>query len=153
MHIHQFPYISDIFLKIIKGRYYNKKIYPWVRNSQTLSANRNIKNILLNYYGYNIKKKCIKNNIFTNLNFEGVYDFSQKFNINKYYNSKFKNLILKKGTLFMVHPGKNYFLADVYDEIYNYRINEFNFLKSNLFKKLLNKYKIKLRKLKKVLKF
>lgn len=153
MHIHQFPCISDIFLKIIKSRYYNKEIYPWVRNSQTLSTNRNIKKILLNYYGSNMKKKCIKNNIFTNLNFEGIYDFNQKFNIKKYYNSKLKNLILKKGTLFMVHPGKNYFTADDYDEIYNYRINEFNFLKSIFFKKLLTKYKIKLQKLKKVLKF
>ena len=149
MHIHQFPCISDIFIKIIKKRYYNNKIYPWVRNSQNLLETKSLKKVLLNYYGTKFKKKLIQEKIFTNHNFEGIYDYNKKLNIKKYYKSILKNLVLRNGTLFMVHPGSNFYSADNYDEIYDYRINEFKFLQSNFFKKLLTKYNIKLGKLNK----
>lgn len=149
MHIHQFPCISDIFIKIIKNRYYINKIYPWVRNSQNLLETKSLKKVLLNYYGTKFKKKLIQEKIFTNHNFEGIYDYNKNLNIKKYYKSILKNLVLRKGTLFMVHPGSNFFATDNYDEIYDYRINEFKFLQSNFFKKLLTKYNIKLGKLNK----
>ena len=141
MYIHQFPVIANILIKILKSRY--QTYPPWVRNSFiNIEYKKDLKMKLISFYGAKLKKKLISNNIRTNYNFLGAYNFTHSFNLEKYYKIILKNL--KINTLLMTHPGKNDNYSNAFDDIYDFREKEYLFLKSNKFKECLSKEKIKI---------
>ena len=147
MHVHQFPYISDIFLNLLISRYEAKILDKiWIRNTQSnIIRKTSIKSKILSYYGKNFKKKLLNKNLKTNINFIGSYDFKKNFQIKNYYKTILYNFIDQ--TLLMTHPASNNYSNKNIDEIHAFRELEYNFLVSSEFNNLLKKNGIKIKKL------
>ncbi len=103
-HVHQFPQIQDIVLKVYNDYFPEKNVwmrstYPYLKTGQG-----DMKAKILAYFGARkFKQKLVENYIPHPPSFTGFYDFSPQAD----YSSLFSNWIQKAPnyTLIMCHPG------------------------------------------------
>ena len=139
-HVHQFSFINDIIISLIKDKY-KKDNYPWIRVCNDTFTNIIIrktsifKSILINLFSISFKKKIIKNSIEYNKGFSGFYNFSNSTN----FEYKFLNFLkkIKSEHLIMVHPGISDNKLHKLDSAVLSRDKEYNFLKSISYLKIL----------------
>jgi len=155
-HVHQYPSINKLLIKIVKKMELekkNEKIF-WIRathDSFLKIIRRNIsiiKSIRISLSGYFLKNNLQKQNIRFNNGFSGIYDFKDEYKL------KFENFLkyVNSGHLIMVHPGyvsKKFHLSDKVNES---REEEYKFLKSDDYLNLLEKNKCLLAPLSSILK-
>lgn len=136
-HIHQFPIIRDLVLKIAKTRYANTEL--WIRNTLPSKLTANPKTHVLTLLGgRTLKQQLIKQAIKTNEGFLGVYDFSGN------YQTHMKQWLTQaqENTLIMCHPSAR---CDPQDGIGAQRVKEYEFLVSEVFQNLLNQHSLTLK--------
>lgn len=138
-HVHHFPQIRKIILKIYQERLEGRGVYirsVAYNNSlfYLLGEKYRLKKLVLELTGARrFKQELIQNHILHNTSFSGVYDFPNNINILQYQKLfiSFLNNIQDQG-LIMCHPG----LACVYnnsDPISKSRSVEFEYFSSNSF--------------------
>lgn len=128
-HVHQFPQIRSIILKIYKQRLSDKTRYIRSTYPALTLAEYQLKGSILAYSGgKNLHAALKKKNIPHNSHFTGVYDFAN----NTDYRSLFNRwLSLVSGpTLMMCHPGEGQLAGD---PIADTRIIEMNYFSSDDF--------------------
>ena len=145
-HIHQFPLVRDILLKVYEENFADKHPYIRVSTNSLLKAAQSPiargKNcVIFMTGGYKLRKILNKRNISYNKSFYGAYNFSIQENYKKYF-SYFLSQI-DEGGIIMCHPAKAKFY-DQQDPIAEARIEEYTFLKSADFHTLCEIFKINL---------
>jgi len=129
-HVHHLPIIRDVLMRFIKDNQLTDKLY--IRNAKAMLNNNSfgnkVKTLIINQTGANVFSKMLrKENMLHNRSFAGVYSFNDKQNYRETFLS-FVNVVDNHG-LIMCHPG----LQDKADVIGGARLNEFNYLNSDLF--------------------
>jgi chitin disaccharide deacetylase len=145
-HIHQFPLVRDVLLKVYEENFPSK--YPYIRvstNSLLKAVQSPIARgkhcVIFMTGGYRLKKMLDKRNIFYNKSFYGAYSFSMRGNYKNYF-SYFLSQV-DEGGIIMCHPAT----AGIYDQqdpIAEARIEEYMFLKSADFHTLCETFEINL---------
>jgi predicted glycoside hydrolase/deacetylase ChbG (UPF0249 family) len=145
-HIHQFPLVRDILLKVYEENFPGK--YPYIRvstNSLLKAVQSPIARgkhcVIFMTGGYRLKKILEKRNISHNKSFYGAYSFSMRGNYKNYF-SYFLSQV-DEGGLIMCHPATAGFY-DQQDPITEARIEEYTFLKSADFHTLCETFEINL---------
>ena len=140
-HVHQFPVIQSVIVNQIE-KYYKPGSYPYVRVTTPVIEKKidPFKAFIILLYGaHSLKKKLIERNIKYNKAFAGIYKFKNYQNFPVYMESWLDNM--PDSTLMMCHPGSSNSTRDS-DPISESRYNEYDFLKSNDFSRLCEKYNI-----------
>jgi predicted glycoside hydrolase/deacetylase ChbG (UPF0249 family) len=144
-HVHQFPIIRDVLLEVYEERLRDHGCYvrciddpQAIWNAKTVAYT---KKLILQLTGAKtFKRSLVARQIPHNQSFSGVYSFQ---NVDK-YESLF-GLFLKdiqQGGLIMCHPGLED--AGSQDVIRHSRSNEYSFIKSDQYLKLLDEAKVRL---------
>lgn len=132
-HVHQFPYIRQILLKILAERYSHR--IP-IRNTETFQPELKAK-IIYMLGGSALKKTLRQNDWAHNASFGGIYNFNTDLNALK---NMWENWLAQvpDNSVIMCHPAK----ADTHwtDDIYAARCIEYEWLLSDEFLELWNKY-------------
>lgn len=127
-HVHQFPQIRDILLRVYQQRLINK---PWVRVTYpaVMYAPYRFKTAVLGFTGGRVLSVCLKQlAIAHNTLFAGIYDFAADAD----YRHLFRHWLeeASTNTLIMCHPGLG---ERAEDAIAHARLNEFHYLGSDAF--------------------
>ncbi|WP_020394414.1 ChbG/HpnK family deacetylase [Thiolinea disciformis] len=136
-HIHQFPIIRDLVVKISEVRYANTEL--WIRNTLPSKLTANPKTHVLTLLGgRTLKQQLIKQAIKTNEGFLGVYNFSGDYqtHMSQWLEQAQEN------SLIMCHPST---VVDVDDGIGAQRVKEYEFLVSDAFQNLLSQHGLTLK--------
>jgi chitin disaccharide deacetylase len=135
-HVHQFPIIRSVLIKFHKKR--NIETPFFIRSTYPLYGSLDkFKEFIINLSGAKKFRKLLKkNNILTNNGFAGLYKESVKYKSNKTISEAYFNFLenINNLGLIMCHPGR---LTDntskETDPIYQRRVLEHNYFKSNKF--------------------
>jgi chitin disaccharide deacetylase len=127
-HIHVFPNIRQVFLRVLTQRYAKK--LPYIRLSEpvVLGHDSLIKAIILRTLSIGFARLAQQLQFTFPRQFLGMYSLKAVA-----YNSLFKAWLkqAKNGCLFMCHPGLS--STDLEDPIKQARLNEFNYFRSDEF--------------------
>lgn len=134
-HIHQFPVVRKVFLKVYEKRLRAQKVYVrcvydpsvWLR----FRDSGYIKQCMIQLSGaYTFKKALMAKKIPHNQSFAGSYGFADAKDIAKMFPAFLERS--KEGGLIMCHPG----LENAEDPIGAARYQEFQYLSSDQFKQI-----------------
>ena len=136
-HVHQFPIIRSVLIKFHKKR--NIKTPFFIRSTYPLYGSLDkFKEFIINLSGAKKFRKLLKkNNILTNIGFAGLYKESEKYKSNKIISTAYSNFLkdINNLSLIMCHPGLPMAkkIPSKTDPIYQRRVLEHNYFKSNKF--------------------
>ena len=132
-HVHQFPLVRQVLLECIEQRYHKK--IP-LRNTQTYQTDLKAKIIYL-LGGFALKNTLIHKQWPHNASFAGVYSFNKDFNgLSELWESWLKDA--PNHSVIMCHPAR--VDPNWNDDIYAARCVEYQWLMSDEFLELWNKY-------------
>lgn len=131
-HVHQFPVIRDVFIRVYKQRLRQQNSYVrWVNEKIKLTdLRKNFKKIVIRATGSNALKKQLEyHHIPHNQSFAGIYSFSKVGQ----YGKKFQRFLheIEDGGMIMCHPGLA--SASTEDVIAEARYEEYQYLGDSQF--------------------
>lgn len=103
-HIHQFPMIRDMLMRILSRRYSSAE-RPWIRIARVAAHHVNVKAQVINAMGANaLQKLADKLGFAHSQHLTGVYDFHGDAQL---YEQQLRHWLtqLPKGSVLMCHPG------------------------------------------------
>jgi chitin disaccharide deacetylase len=141
-HVHQFPVIRDVLIKIIVERYRDENKFPYVRIcedkiSALWSRRRGfMKALFIGFLSSPLRRLAQQAGISTNAGFSGIYDFSEK-----QYASAFEGFLreLPDLGLVMCHPGFADEALMAVDSLTFEREIEYEFLASDTYRDMLTR--------------
>ncbi|MBP9722864.1 MAG: ChbG/HpnK family deacetylase [Gammaproteobacteria bacterium] len=147
-HVHVFPVIRSILIKVLKARYCSdKKNWQfWIRrvNPPLRDHDSKIKALILKILAYNFDKLVINNGYKLSGNLVGVYSLSENSEYSKY--SKLVKLWLSKiedNSLLMCHPS----VFNPEPDFSSASLMEYNFLINSEFLKFCQDHNIIIKKI------
>lgn len=140
-HVHQLPMVRDALFSIIAKKAWETQQNHWLRSCYSKQW-RGFKAMIVSILGAQFfTRKAFQLNINTNSDFAGVYNFNPKMNLKKSWESWLDSLT-GHHALVMCHvamPNLKHDVDDnVNDAIYNARLNEYQWLASDDFLKLIH---------------
>jgi predicted glycoside hydrolase/deacetylase ChbG (UPF0249 family) len=136
-HVHQFPVIRDSLIKVLAARYPGKHFY--LRNTVSSCWRGSKATVIARLGGPRLRALADREGHRYNIDFCGVYDFSERSDLRQLWRGWLSSLP-PYGGLVMCHPG---FPSErVIDEIDAARNREFRFLNSEQFAELTDEFGI-----------
>jgi chitin disaccharide deacetylase len=138
-HVHQFPIIRSVLIKVLTERY--KVQAPYLRVSQDRIANvlrRGVavgKAIGIGSFGNRLRKLAVQSGVATNDTFSGVYGFNSDCRLEELFGRFAANAGARH--LIMTHPGRADDALILLDSLTTQRDREMNFLLSNQWQDIL----------------
>lgn len=138
-HVHQLPQVRDALLSIIIKKGWGLQQSQWIRICKAKHW-RGLKAMIISTLGAkHLQQKAYTMGIATNSDFAGVYDFNKNSNLKELW-SNWLSQLSDKHSVIMCHVaiGHQYAADEVlHDAIYDARVNEYKWLKSDGFQLLL----------------
>lgn len=140
-HIHIFPNIRRVFIKVLAQRYAANLPYIRLSSPEILGHDARVKAIMLRALVLGFSPLARKNHLQFPTQFLGAYSLRASN-----YSHFFKIWLqqARNGSLFMCHPG--HASNDPHDPIKKARIREFNYFRSDEFLADLKTYNVQLKK-------